>query len=115
MNDEMIAAAASSPEPLAALGRAYVRFALANQGEFAVMFRPELLDPDAPEFVVQSTAAFQRLTDAISATPEAACEGDDVDVTAARAWSLVHGLATLIINGSLPANDQLIDQVLTGE
>ena len=111
LNQAMAAAADRSDRPLLAIGRAYVDFARDNPGEFAVMFRPELLGPD-PDLDLHGAAAFERLTEAIAATPGAMCEGEDPAVTAARLWSLVHGLATLIITGSLPADDDLIDQVL---
>jgi AcrR family transcriptional regulator len=114
MNEAMVAAAADRADPLLAIGRAYVDFARANPGEFAVMFRPELLDPDDPELAATAASAHQRLIDAIAATPGAVCEGEDPAVTAARLWSLVHGLATLVITGSLPVDDDLIDQVLRG-
>ncbi|MFP4512632.1 MAG: TetR/AcrR family transcriptional regulator [Acidimicrobiales bacterium] len=114
MNETMVAAAASSAEPLLAIGRAYVSFARDNPGEFAVMYRPELLDGSDPDFVSASASAYQRLTDAIAATPDAAPEGEEPRVTAARRWALVHGLATLIITGSLPADDGFIHAVLAG-
>ena len=113
MNEHMLDAASGSDEPLMAIGRAYVDFARTNPGEFAVMFRPELLGPD-PELDANGAAARQRLAEAIAATPGAVGDGEDPAVTAARLWSLVHGLATLIITGSLPADDDLVDQVLRG-
>jgi AcrR family transcriptional regulator len=113
LNQSMVTAAADSPEPLLAIGRAYVDFARTNPGEFAVMFRPELLGPD-PDLEVHGAAAHQRLVEAIAATPGAGHDGEDPAVTAARLWSVVHGLATMVITGSLPADDDLIDQVLRG-
>ncbi|MDZ7678324.1 MAG: TetR/AcrR family transcriptional regulator [Acidimicrobiales bacterium] len=114
MNETMVAAAGSSTEPLLALGWAYVAFARDNPGEFAVMFRPELLDGSDPDLVTTSASAYQRLSDAIATTPDAACEGEEPGVTAARHWALVHGLATLIITGSLPTDDDFIYSVLAG-
>ncbi len=114
MNETMESAASGSDEPLNAIGRAYVAFARANPGEFAVMFRPELLDPDDEVLAEHSGWSFARLTDAIASTPGAVCDGETPEVAAARAWSLVHGLATLMINGSLPDDDDLVDQVLSG-
>jgi len=35
---------------VAAVGRGYVRFAVANPEQFGIMFRLELLDPDDAEF-----------------------------------------------------------------
>lgn len=112
MNEAMLVAASGSGAPLVAIGRAYVDFARANPGEFAVMFRPELLDADDAELAERSGAAFTRLAEAIADTPGAVCDGESPQVAAARAWSLVHGLATLMIAGSLPDDDDLVEQVL---
>lgn len=115
MNEAMVEAGRGADDLLIAVGRAYVDFAVAHPGEFAVMFRRELLDPDDPDLAAHGGATWQRLVDGIAALPPKARGGESTEVIAARAWSVVHGLATLIINGSLPADDQLIDRVLRGE
>lgn len=112
MNQRMEAAAEGAPSPLLAIGRAYVTFARDHPGEFAVMYRPELLDRSDPALAGASAEAYQRLTDTLAATPGAVCEGEDPEVTAARHWALVHGLATLVVTGSLPSDDEFIHQVL---
>jgi len=89
------------PATLAAVGRGYVRFAIANPDQFGVMFRPELLDADDAEFVAASDAAYTLLVATIA---QCAAEGRldaDPEATAVAAWSLVHGLATLWISGRL--------------
>jgi AcrR family transcriptional regulator len=78
------------------VGVAYVRFAVTDRAHFEVMYRPELYRPDDPE-VRQARAAaavFLYRTDLPDAGQLAA---------GAAAWSLVHGLATLWLNGNLPA------------
>ena len=78
------------------VGVAYVRFAVTHRAHFEVMYRPELYRPDDPE-VRQARAAaavFLYGTDRPDARQLAA---------GAAAWSLVHGLATLWLNGNLPA------------
>lgn len=115
MNQAMVAAATGTDNRFIAVGRAYVDFAIAHPGEFAVMFRPELLDHSDTELAANSAAAYQQLYDGIAAMPPDTRGTEAPEIIAARAWSLVHGLATLIINGSLPADDQLIDAVLRGE
>ena len=78
------------------VGVAYVRFAVTHRAHFEVMYRPELYRPDDPE-VCQARAAaavFLYGTDRPDAAQLAA---------GAAAWSLVHGLATLWLNGNLPA------------
>jgi AcrR family transcriptional regulator len=114
MDEAMVDAAAGADDLLTAVGRAYVDFAVAHPGEFAVMFRRELLNPGDSELAAHGGATWQRLVDGIAAMPVEARGGEPTEVVAARAWSLVHGLATLIINGSLSADDELVDRVLRG-
>lgn len=80
------------------IGVAYVNFALANRAHFEVMFRPELYHADAPEIVAGTHRAAQYLYAPAAAAIGASTGGRDAGVTA---WSLVHGLATLLINGAL--------------
>jgi len=77
------------------VGVAYVRFAVSHRAHFEIMYRPELYRPDDAE-VLQARAAAAVLlygTDRPDAGRLAA---------GAAAWSLVHGLATLWLNGNLP-------------
>jgi len=77
------------------VGVAYVRFAVTHRAHFEVMYRPELYRPDDPEVLSARAAAAVLLygTDHPDAGRLAA---------GAAAWSLVHGLATLWLNGNLP-------------
>lgn len=78
------------------VGVAYVRFALAHPGEFRVMFRSDLLDNDDPELVAARAEALQPLRAGVRALGFA-------DPTAAEVgiWGLVHGVASLALNGTL--------------
>src|ERR1700746_2647698 len=77
------------------VGVAYVRFAVTHRAHFEVMYRPELYRPDDPE-VRQARAAAAVI---LYGTPSP----DAGQLAAgAAAWSLVHGLATLWLNGNLP-------------
>ena len=78
------------------VGVAYVRFAVSHRAHFEVMYRPELYRPDDPE-VRQARAAAAVLLYG-TASPDAGQLA-----AGAAAWSLVHGLATLWLNGNLPA------------
>lgn len=108
---EMIAAshATTPPEVLAAMGRAYVRFAVENPEHFAIMFRTELLDVADPALVRASDRAY----DALIATTRAAAAGGftrvDAQLAATAAWALVHGLATLWLSGRLQVRTGVID------
>jgi AcrR family transcriptional regulator len=77
------------------MGVAYVRFAVSHRAHFEVMYQPELYHRDDEE-VRQARAGTAALLYG-TASP------DTGQLAAgAAAWSLVHGLATLWLNGNLP-------------
>jgi AcrR family transcriptional regulator len=77
------------------VGVAYVRFAVSHRAYFEVMYRPELYRPDDAEVREARAAAAVLLYG--TASPDAGQLA-----AGAAAWSLVHGLATLWLNGNLP-------------
>ena len=79
---------------------AYVRFALDHPGHFAVMFRPDLLHVDDPDLVAARTRAGDVLRAGVSELPADRRGGDPADAQLA-AWSLVHGFASLWLDGAL--------------
>lgn len=88
--------AAAQTGDFAEVGVAYVLFATTHPGHFSVMFRPDLYRGDAPEVV----AARSRTTALLHDGARAAF-GQDDHVPALAAWSLVHGLATLVRDGAV--------------
>lgn len=78
------------------VGVAYVRFAVTHRAHFEVMYRPELYHRRDDE-VQQARARAARV---LYGTDEADAE-QLVDGLAA--WAIVHGLATLWLDGNLPA------------
>ena len=84
-------------------GRAYVDFALRNRAAFRIMFRPELADLSAcPSADTESTRAYSVLVRLVEETfggPRVPRRRLEAIVT--MHWSLVHGLATLLVDGSL--------------
>jgi AcrR family transcriptional regulator len=80
------------------MGVAYVRFAVTHPAHFEVMYRPELYRPEDPEL---------RTAKATTATMlYGSADPDEMQLArGVAAWSIVHGLATLWLNGDLP--DQL--------
>lgn len=76
------------------LGAAYVRFARAHPQRFRLMFtrRREAMRE-------HFARAFAGL-------------GGEASVAAAAAWSLVHGLACLILDGQLPGDEEFVAKVL---
>lgn len=103
------AAMEAGDEAFSATGRAYVRFALANPGLFRLVFTHcELRGDGLPE---GNLAADMLLGSAAKFTG-----GDKAAARrfAVQAWALVHGLAMLMLDGQLPADEALIDQVIDG-
>jgi AcrR family transcriptional regulator len=84
------------------VGVAYVRFATRNRAHFEVMFRPELYRDDDPELTQARKESASTLYGPVSERPIAGDERQVVEAGVA-AWSLVHGLSTLYLNGNLPA------------
>lgn len=77
------------------LGEAYVRFALANPRRFQMMFA-----------MGRGGAMYERFAQAFAGS------GADAKVAAAAAWSLVHGLAQLVIAGHVERNEEFVRKVL---
>lgn len=84
-------------DALVRAGEAYVEFAFERPGLFRVMFRPEMVDLHRfPQASCAGEQAFDELVQLVQrARPDA------TPVHTALAWSVVHGLASLIIDGPL--------------
>ena len=90
-------------EQLAALGAAYVRFALDRPHYFRVMFRPHLVEHDKyPSLNQVSQRSFDRLVETVRAARLAHGHDDPDPVAAATIlWAVPHGLAMLYLDGPL--------------
>jgi AcrR family transcriptional regulator len=78
------------------LGRAYLDYARKHPLHYHLMFGTPLPDPEEhPEMMRKAEHAFASLRDAISRLPGRAGDGD-VDLDALFAWSVVHGLASIL-------------------
>jgi AcrR family transcriptional regulator len=78
------------------VGVAYVRFAVAHRAHFEVMFRPELYRSDDADLRAARAAGARLLYGTRHASSEQLTAG-------VAAWALVHGIATLWLDGNLPA------------
>jgi AcrR family transcriptional regulator len=90
-------------EGFAAMGRAYVRFALDNPSHYRVMFGGfrDLSDKD-PDLHADATASFQALVDALETLQGAGeVSAGDLQPLAHYVWATVHGVAMLAIDGQL--------------
>lgn len=103
--DRMEAAAQAGGTPddrLEGVGQAYVTFALEEPVYFRLMFRPELTDlARFPAAEAAGDRAFSVLEALVGETarPDARVEEREALVT--LHWSIAHGLATLLLDGSL--------------
>lgn len=86
-------------DPITVLGVHYVRFALENPAHFAVMWNPDL-HQDPPEVASAREATFMVLLNTLSYI-EDDLDNDATIARGERAWFAAHGLATLLLSGSL--------------
>ncbi|WP_343612856.1 TetR/AcrR family transcriptional regulator [Novosphingobium sp.] len=103
------AAAGGGKQALAATGRAYVRFALANPALFRLIFASPALEASKASGRLDSEA-FMLLQ--ANAAAQAAKDGGETGVRTLQAWALVHGLAMLMLDGQIEPDDSLIDRVV---
>lgn len=117
---EMRRSRSTTREPLERLRRmgvAYVRFAYRNPVEFKLMFRPELCSTNSAP-TSTGEGAYQLLIQTIRECQAAgAIAAGPAERYVLAAWSMVHGLAALIVDGpdsmlasSLSAAERLATQ-----
>lgn len=92
---------AAASGDFAAVGVAYVLFAVNHPGHFAVMHRPELVDGSSATLQRAQGRASASLNTGARARGGGSAEG--TAVASIAAWSLVHGMATLKLSGALDA------------
>ena len=86
---------------LRALGKAYIDFAIKNPQYFRVMFRKDLVEPAAyPSLQEVARRTFDRLFAAVSDCLGSSAKAEAMPLSI-TAWSLVHGLASLWLDGPL--------------
>jgi AcrR family transcriptional regulator len=90
------------------MGEAYVRFALAHPERFRLMFGPQLRHERHPALREAAQHTYNALVSAFRADGAIA----DPEKAAAAAWSLVHGLAHLILDGQLKNDTGFIREVI---
>lgn len=82
----------------AGMGEAYVGFALGRPQLFRLMFGGTVKLGSTPELARAAKGAYQGLVEAFRARGDIA----DPELAAAAAWSLVHGLSHLLLDGHFP-------------
>jgi AcrR family transcriptional regulator len=94
----------------AATGIAYVRFAAANPALFRMIFGAKASHDmlEAPRHGLPDALTFLRE----NAAAVAAQTGTDPRIEAIRAWSLVHGLALLLLDQQIVIEDGLVERII---
>ena len=97
-------------------GVAYVRFAIDNPAHYRVMFGPEIPDKRAYEnLYCAATAAYEALRSSLRECVSAGFFGaDEIELRAMRAWAVVHGLASLFIDGQFNVDDAIGREAFLG-
>lgn len=94
---------ASPLERLENIGVAYVRFACEHRVEFRLMFRPDVravpCEREATPVEIAGSAAYAVLERTIAAARDAGEIVHDAASATLSSWSIVHGLATLLVDG----------------
>ena len=103
---EVAIAAGNSPvERALAKAKAYVAYARAHPGMYGLMFRTEWLDMTRPSLHEAAGAAFAGLAGSVGASRHEQISEQALSLeqaaAIARAWSLVHGFTTLLLDGRL--------------
>ena len=102
-DDEVHVPAEKAP----ARARAYVGYAQAHPGMYGLMFRTERLDMSRPSLHEAANASFAGLAGAIGASRHEQISAQALSLeqgaAIARAWSLVHGFTTLLLDHRLDA------------
>ncbi len=92
-------------------GRAYVRFALANPALYrlAFNFMPDEFHPDGAAFEGSSAWLLRK---GVAEMLPANATPDQHHAAAIHYWALVHGLAMLMLDGQVAADESIIEQVV---
>jgi AcrR family transcriptional regulator len=102
MHDYQAKAEQDGASRLKAAGLAYIDFAVAHRAQFQLMFRSDRLNQEDADFSASATAAFEALGSAMRvAAPQAAADQAQLGDRMLLAWSVVHGFATLLLEGEL--------------
>jgi len=100
----------NGPELLETVGKAYVAFAMANPGQFDVMFRRDLYDTKDDGYVGAGESAWVFLSDTIQrCIDEGFADPEDAETYTVIAWSMVHGLAALWNSGRVKSRFDRLD------
>ncbi len=95
-----------------AMGQAYVKFALRNPSVFRLMMTQRPPEGDRNEAPSATDEPFGMLSDTLNALMPAETSRADRKIKRLQAWSIVHGLAMLMLDGQVTPDEALVDQVI---
>ena len=106
---DVMASAGGGQEGLDATGLAFVRFALDNPALFRLMFRAR---PSGMSYGDGDSPAMQELVSNVSTLLPDDATAQERNIRALHAWSVVRGVAMLVLEGQIPDDDELILAVI---
>lgn len=110
---EAMAGKGDAQSAFVAMGRAYVQFALAHPALFRLMMAQSGGPVAAPPpGAADGSDGMQILVNAIEGLFGSEMPAQMREARRLKAWSLVHGLAMLMLDGHVPAQADLIDAVV---
>jgi len=96
-----------------ASGKAYVRFALGNPALFRLLMSTR---PPGGHFGPEDShvsSAMRLLQENVAALLPPEANAARKRIAAMQAWALVHGMAMLMLDGQIPADEELIESIAT--
>lgn len=95
---------------VSALGEAYVRFALSEPVVFRLVLAQPLEDGDGQTSLARGAESYRLLERTLEEARQSGVARTDLSAKelALAAWALVHGIASLLASGRLPASPQRI-------
>ena len=106
------AAAGGGQAGFGACGRAYVLFALDHPALFRLMGSRANLNGAGDDTIIHPSTAMRFLNDSIEGLMPPGASRQTRKAAALHAWSLVHGLALLMLDGHIPRDMAMIDDVI---
>ena len=107
---EGLDADATAADAVRAMGEAYLRFGFEQPGWYAVMFRKELVDCEAPVLVSSGGRAFEAVLAVHRSCLDEDATDEDVLHLSMAAWSTVHGFVSL--HNDMPAEQPTVPPML---
>lgn len=101
-------AAGGGKRGFTATGAAYVRFALAHPALFRLTFQ----HPAPPDLTSRAHPPADAMGFLLANARAYAPPGLDPQLFALKAWALAHGLAMLMLDGQVPADDATIERAM---